>query len=211
MVREGYFTWRGVDISPEQPRIAGGVMGSAERPLRDQRLPRRKQSDDAVDFGCLQSFFQRQGRQDGRQSFGQHRLAGPRRTDEQHVVTTSGGDFQRPLDRFLSFDFREIQFLLVRLAKKFGNIHLDRFDGDFPFQKAGRFAQVLDRNDLQPLDDGGFGGIISGHKQSSFAISSRPQRDRQDPFDHAHGAGQSELTDEDKLWQPIALKLFAGR
>ncbi len=64
----------------------------------------------------------------------------------QHVVPSGGGDFQSPLDGFLSFDLGEIQFLVVRLGENPVDIHLGGGNWSFPCEKACCFAQVLDGN-----------------------------------------------------------------
>ena len=120
VVRQGNFAGRRIGVAAQQPGVAGGVMRGAERTARDQGLARLEQADDAVDFGRLQRLLQSQRRQDRGQPFGQHGFPGARRADEQHVVPARRRDFQRPLDRFLPFDFRHVNFLVVGLVENFG-------------------------------------------------------------------------------------------
>jgi len=54
--------------------------------MGDQGLPGRQEAHNAMDFGGFEGFSQRQWRQDCRELLGQHRLAGPRRTNQQPVV-----------------------------------------------------------------------------------------------------------------------------
>ena len=89
----------------EQPGVAGGVMGRTKRTSSDQSLSRLKHPGDAVNLGGLQCFFQRQRRQNGGQTLGQHRFASPRRANQQNVMSAGSGNLQRALDRFLAFDF----------------------------------------------------------------------------------------------------------
>jgi hypothetical protein len=62
------------------------MMGRTERSAGNQRLSRLEQADDAVDFGGLQSLFQRQRRQNGGEPFREHGFAGAGRANEQNIV-----------------------------------------------------------------------------------------------------------------------------
>ena len=75
--------------------------------------PGCEQADDAVNLRGLERFLERERRKDGGQPFGEHRFAGAGRADEQHVVTTGRGDFQRALDGLLAFDIGEVHLVVV--------------------------------------------------------------------------------------------------
>src|SRR4051812_13952814 len=70
----------------------------------------------------LQRFVFRQRRQNGWQSTREHRFACSRRTDEQHVVTASRGNLQRPLRRLLSDDIGEIASVVAGCLANGGDI-----------------------------------------------------------------------------------------
>src|SRR5581483_4977364 len=99
--------------APQQTGIAGGVMRGTERTARNERLPRPEQADNAVNLGRLQSLFQSERWQNRGQAFGKHGFARARRTDQQNIMTSSGGDFQRALDRLLPFHFGEVHLLIM--------------------------------------------------------------------------------------------------
>jgi hypothetical protein len=62
-----------------------------------------------MDHRGFEQFGGRQRRQQARQALGQHRLARTRRAAEEEVVTPGGGDLQRPLGVFLTFDVAQVE------------------------------------------------------------------------------------------------------
>ena len=81
---------------------------------------------------------------------------------------------------------------------------------DFAFEKTGRLAQILDRDDLQPVNNGRFSGIFRRHEHAGFAVGPRAQRDGQNAFARTHRAGQREFADDDEIVELIGFDLFAG-
>ena len=148
VVRERDFTRGRIDVAAEQAGVARRVMRRAKRPARDQRLARREQADDAVDLRRFQRLVQSQRRQNRGKPFRQHGFARAGRADEQRVVPSGGGDFQRTFDVFLSLHLGKIQFVVGRLVKNLCDVHLHRRDFDFAFQELRRLPQVLDRDNL---------------------------------------------------------------
>ena len=96
-------------------------------------------------------------------------------------------------------------------SKSFRDVHLHRRDFDFAFEKLRRLAQVLNRNDLQAGDDGGFGGVFGGNEHADFAVGLRANRHRQNAFALAHRAGEREFADGDEIVELVGFDLFAGR
>src|SRR4051794_35242610 len=113
-------------------------MRRSKRTAGDQRLSWLEQADDAMNLGRLQRLFQREWRKNGCQPFCQHRLAGARRADQQYVMTTCRGDLQGALDVFLSFDFREIHFLVVIVSEQLGDVHFRWRDLRFALKETAR-------------------------------------------------------------------------
>ncbi len=85
----------------------GGMMRLAER-ARARDAVRPQQTGQRMHHRGLKRLGRRHRRQDRGQARGQHRLAGTRRPDKQHVMTPGSGDFQRPLGALLAFHLRQI-------------------------------------------------------------------------------------------------------
>src|SRR5216117_3873750 len=118
MMRERDFPRRGIDVAAKQTGVTGGMMWRAKWAASDERLARSEQAHDAVNLRGLERLLQRQRRKDGREPLGEHRFAGAGRANEQDVVTACSGNFEGTLDRFLSFDFREIKFVVLTLVEQ---------------------------------------------------------------------------------------------
>ena len=161
------------------------MMGRAERPASDQRLARLEEPDDAVDLGRLQRFFQGERWQNGGQSLREHRFSRSGRADQQHVVASGSGDFQGALDRFLAFDFGEIDFFVVVLLEDLGDVDAGRRDLRFPFEEAHGLAQILNGNNLKTGNDRSLRRVFRRDKNANFALFARPQRYGQNSFDRA--------------------------
>jgi hypothetical protein len=61
-------------------------------------------------------------------------------------VTAGGVNFQGEFHRFLAFDFRKVDVLILVLRENFRDVHLSRCDLGFTLQETHRLAQVLDGN-----------------------------------------------------------------
>src|SRR5205814_6723097 len=90
------------------------------------------------------------------------------------------------------------------------HIHFGGRDFNFAFEELRGFAQILDRNNLEAGDHGGFGGVIDGNEHADFAISFGAQGDGQNAFAGAHGAGEGEFADDDEVIELVGFDLFAG-
>ena len=118
-MRQAYFTRIWKRSAAEQTNIADSVMGRAKRSRRNEGLFGIEQAGDAVDLCCLNRFFERERRNDGRDAFGQHRFARARRTDHQHVVTTSDSYLDRSLHVSLAFYVAKIDVVTLMRGEKF--------------------------------------------------------------------------------------------
>ena len=67
----------------------------------------------------------------------------------------------------------------------------------------------MDGNDLQALHDGGLGGVFRRNQHPHLAIRLGAQRDRQYALARAHGAGEREFADDDKIVELVGFELFA--
>ena len=68
----------------------------------------------------------------------------------------------------------------------------------------------MHRDDLQPFDDGGFGGVFRRHEHADFAVGACAQRNGQHSFARTHRAGQREFADDDEVVELVGFDLFAG-
>ena len=207
---EGDFAGGGIDVAAEEPGVGGGVMRCAKGASSDQGLAGFEQAHDAMDLGGFEGFIERERREDGGQAFGEHGLAGARGPDEQDIMRTGGGDFEGAFDRFLAFDFGEVEIVVGAVGEQITKIDAQRVDVGFAFKKRNGLAEVADGDDLEALDGGGFGGVVGGDQDAHFAIGLGAERDGEHAFDGTHSAGQAEFTDHDEVIELIGEELFAG-
>src|SRR5213078_4025062 len=88
------------------------VVGRAERRLADETAvdgPPRG----GVDAGDLERLRGGEGRKDGRETPGEHRLAGARRADEEEVVTPRGRHLERSARERETADLAQVERLVV--------------------------------------------------------------------------------------------------
>jgi hypothetical protein len=98
----------------DQPRIRDRMVGGATRARRHQRGAAAGEAGDTMDACGLNGFGQGHRRQDGGQSPGQHRLASPRRAEQEDVgITTPAYHFASPMSLRMPMDP-----LLNRLVKR---------------------------------------------------------------------------------------------
>ena len=101
-------------------------------------------------------------------------------------MATGGGDFERAFHGLLTFDFGEIRLVLVRLIKECVEVDFCGREANLSYKKADGFAEVLNRNDIESRDHGGFGGVVLRHEDAELALGFRAQRDGQDALDRAN-------------------------
>src|SRR5438552_2560820 len=210
MMRERDFAGRWIRIAAEEPGIARSVMRRAEWAACDEGLAGAKQTNDAVNLGCFERFFQGQWWKDCGEPLGEHRFAGAGRADQQDVVTARSGDFEGAFDGFLPLYFSEIEIVLLSLVEQRAQINFGGSDLLLPFQKRGGFAQVGHRNDIQAGDDRGFGGIFGRNENTDPTISASAQRNGQHAFDGPDRAGQRQLADDGEVFQLVGFDLLGG-
>ena len=128
------------------------------------------ESRNGVDFGGLQRFFPRHGRQNGGQTFGQHTFSRTRRTDQQDIVPARRGDFQRALDVGLALDLGKVRAVDTNglHVRRRGNVELDA-----AAEVVQKLRHALRAVDLYTLGEGGLAGVALGHKEPLYA---RPLR-----------------------------------
>jgi hypothetical protein len=79
----------------DQPHIGEGVVRGATRPGRDQGRPVAREASDAMDACGFNGFGEGHGWQDGGESPRQHRLARPRRAEQEDVVAATRLSYER--------------------------------------------------------------------------------------------------------------------
>ncbi len=105
----GFTRPEGGRAAADQADQRAGVVRGTERGAAHQAARRQLQARCGMDHRGLQRDLWRERRQQPGQALGQHRLAGPRRTDEQEVVPTGGGDLQCPPGRRLAADVGQVE------------------------------------------------------------------------------------------------------
>ena len=189
----------------EQADVADGVMRVAERSRGDERLLRIQQAYDAVNLCGLNRFIERKRRNDRRNAFGQHRFAGPRRTNHQGVVAARDGDFDCAFYVALSFHIAEIDVVTLMCSEEFAQISACRQKRNFAAQKGERLPQILHAVDVDLIDHCGFKRVGFGNKQRALASSPCFQRNGQHAFHSTDRAVQGELTHEAEIlkWRTV--------
>jgi len=114
-----------------------------------------------------------------------HGFAGAGRADEQDVMAAGGGDLEGALDGFLAFDIGEIEFFVEGQLEEAVDVDLRRGNGGLAFEIGDGLAQVMDGDDLEAGDDGGFGGVVQGDEEDAFALGLGAEGDGEDAFDGA--------------------------
>src|SRR5574341_521785 len=91
-----------------ESKPGGGVVWRTEWPGAEERPLWVRESGDAVDRAREEAFVRLERGQDRRERAGQHRLACPRRTDEQEVVPSGRRDLERALRVLEASDVAQI-------------------------------------------------------------------------------------------------------
>ena len=115
----------------------------------------------AVQGKNFQHFRFLQWRQDSREAGGQHGFPGTRRTTEDKVVTTAGGDFQRPFCQSLPPDFIQVGIGGYLAQWRFFYV-LKRC---CPPQEGAELQQMIGGNDPGALHQGGAARVHGGCDQ----------------------------------------------
>ena len=136
----------------------------AERPARHEPPASLLDARDGVDARDLQSLGDREGRQDGRDAPGEHRLAGARRADHQEVVAARDRHLDCALGERLPLHVREIVELLARLEDLLGEIRPHRLDAPLPVEVVDGLAERVDGDDAKALHDARLRGVLEGNE-----------------------------------------------
>ena len=140
IVGETHFARVWERTAAEQPNIADGVMRRAKWSRGDKRFFGIEQPGNAVNLCRLNRFLERKGRNDGGDTFGQHRFARTRWPDHQHVVTARHRDFNRAFDMSLALNISEIDVIALMRGKKSRQISTRWKQGSFTAQERERLA-----------------------------------------------------------------------
>ncbi len=96
------------------------------------------------------------------------------------------------------------------LGEQFLEVNRLRVHVNLSGEEADGFSQAADRIDVEPLDDGGLGSIGPGNEQPVAAFEHRLQTHRQDAFDGAGLAGESEFPHDGIVAGPVETDLAAA-
>jgi len=140
-------------------------MRGTERPLYDQRILARQQSEHRMNLGRFKRFFKTEGRQNGGNAACQHGFATSRRTNEKCIVRSGGGDLQGAFDVLLAADFRKIGRKCGAGIKQGCGVDLARSQWLLTGQESDRLSQIMHSIDRQRFHHGAFAGIFSRQDQ----------------------------------------------
>ena len=192
--------------APDERRLAGGVVGAAERALGDQRLEAR--TPGRVDGRGLERLFGRERGKDPRQPPGEHRLARARRSREQQVVASGGGNLQRAPGESLTAHVGEVRHHADGRDQGRGRGRLRPIGAS---GEVDRFGQRADRIDPNAGDERRLGGVFRRHDRRAQAAGARGEHHRKDARDRPHRAVERELADEEQVGQRRRGERAVGR
>ena len=177
--------------STDHRHIRNRVMGRTERTLRHQGSVQPDLAGDRMYLGGLERLLQGKRWQDGRETFGEHRFATPRRTDQDQVVASGGGYFQRTLHILLSAYIREIRFKLkLPGIKFFTGIDNRRLQIPSSCNELNHFFDGRNAIHIQVIDDSGLTGILLGNDKTFESLFTRLDRNRQNSLYRLQAAVQ---------------------
>ena len=187
---DAYFTGIWKRSAAEQANIADGVVRIAEWSNRNKRFFGVEQARNAMNFRRLDRFLERERRNNGRNAFGQHGFARPRRTNHQRVMTAGDRHFNRSLHVPLPLHVAEIDVVTLVRGEELAQIGACRQKRNFTAQEGERLSQILYTVDIDLVDHRGFEGIGFGNKKRALASSARFQCNWQHAFYSTDGAVQ---------------------
>ena len=164
-------------------------------------------SGDGMDSRRLQAFFKTHRRQDRRDAFGEHRLAGAGRPDHEHVVTAGHRDFNRAFGMVLSAHIAEVFETCDAIAcgesLAFDAQRLDVPRSIDEIDDFGKRSHGINRN---AVDDGGFSRIAGGNEQMRNLQIPRQHRDREDSLDRPEFSVQRQFSDHQIVGEILTCK-----
>src|SRR5581483_8357611 len=203
---QGDFAGPGHCSTADQSGIADGVVWRPERPSADQAARILQHSRYAMDSRRLDGFIKGHGWQDGGNSFGQHRFAGARRSQEDDVVAAGASHFESSLGALLTTDVTQIQWILRGLGQQCARIEVDRLEGFRCVNEINGLRKGTDCVDLDPFDDGGFAGIGFRHHDTSDALFPGTDCGGERTSHRPHAAVERQFAEEELTIQRLAEK-----
>ena len=164
---QGYFAGLRVLSPSYQGHLRDGMMRCPEGTLTDETGVTVQLSCDGVNLCGFQALCQREGREDGRQAFGQHRLATSRRTYHDQVMSSGSSYLQGTFDTLLSLDVREVEVVLVLLLVELATgVNDGRLVAGVAIHEPDDIHQGVHAIDLQLVDHGCLADVLTGNDES---------------------------------------------
>ena len=167
-----------------------------KRPGAHQSALVVKHSRDAVNARRLDRFFERHRRQHRRNTFREHRLARARRPDQQNVVASRAGNFQRSLRCHLSAHVAQIHRILARFRQHLLRVHHDRMKRFRRVHQIHGLRQRFHRENIHALHHRRFARVRFRHHQILDPAFPRRQRRRKRTAHRTHSAIERQLSQE---------------
>ena len=182
-----------------QARVGDRVVWRPEGALPDQRDSFPQGARHAVDLRHRKRLQVGHRRQDARHGACQQRLTRSRRTRHQEVVPPGSRHLQGTLHMLLAPNVAEIGQAPGRLDRGgWSGIPVKRGQPTLR-SRTKEFAQRLDPNHLQAVDQSGFGRIDGGDDEAACAHLDRCRRNGEDAVNMAQRRVQGELAQKDRL------------
>ncbi len=165
-----------------------------------------------MNFGGFQRFLQRQRRQNGWQSLGQHGFTCAGRADHDGVVAARRRDFQGAFDVFLPLHVREIGLVVVDgVGKNIAGVYYQRLDVALTLDELHGLLHGFDADDVEVVDDGGFGGVLGGKDEALHALLAGFDGDGQHTLDGPQIAVERQFAHNHVFFQTaLTLDLLRG-
>ena len=118
---------------------------------------------------------------------------------------------QGALGVVLALDVDEVLVHVGMLGEELVEVDRLGVHVDLPGEEADGLGQAADGIDVEPLDDGGLGGIGRRHQQAVAAFGDRLDGHRQDALDRPGLAGECQLADDGEVARPVEGDLAAAQ
>jgi hypothetical protein len=185
--------------TPDQPTIADGVMGSSEGPAPQQRIAGSQDTGDRMNSGRLQGLLECHRGEDTGKPPGQHGLSGPRRPQEQKVMAAGRSDFQGSLHMPLAPNLTQIPPSSILLIQE---VHGQHHIGRNPLLAPEMVNDLKERTgpeDIQPIDHGPLGRILSWKNQGLEPSPFAPLRHGENPSYGPEPTIQPQLSNKSRV------------
>jgi hypothetical protein len=103
-------------------------------------------------------------------------------------VAAGGGDQDRPLGVVLALDVDEVLLGVGELAEDLVEVDGLGLDVELPGEEADGLGEAGDGEDVEPLDDGGLGGVCGGDEQAANGAAMREAAGEEMPLYEATDA-----------------------